>query len=225
MIMNQKQLKYAALMLLFTFINPSFAMGGKIFKLARAVGVTATPISFGALAWDPHENSKDFDNQESLAGSAIDEWGKEKIKQLNVANSESISFVKNVDWRTNGNRIGIPSEDIELHESIRSGIPMHDQDKKIALNSILLKHEVGHIVHNDLQKRLHHMIAVPLGIEAISFGATKGLRKLCNIQSSPKTFIKTMIRSCFAIGAIAPKMFVSAASVMFLRRQQEVKAD
>ena len=223
--MNQNHSKYAALMLLFTFISPSFAMGGKVFTLARFVGVTATPVFFSGIARDAHENCKDFDNKESLAGSAIDEWGKEKIKRLNVANGESISFVKNAEWVTNGKRIGIPSEEIEMHELIKSGDLIHNQDEKIALHSIFLKHEVGHAVHNDVQARLHHMIAVPFGIEAISFGATKGLRKLCNIQPSPKTFIKAMVRSCFAIGSIAPKTFIGAALVMFLRRQQETQAD
>jgi hypothetical protein len=223
--MNKKYLVYILSIMFLMVFKPSFSMYGAFFKAARAVGVSAGPV-FGLYnAYNGNKSIEDFDQKESTSGFAIEEWGKEKIKQLKVSNAESISFVKYLEWATNGKRIGVPPKDAVLHESIRLGIPVDDQDKKIALQSMCLKHEVGHIVHSDTQNGLHYLIGIPVGIEAISFGATKGFRKLCNIQSSPKTFIKTMLRSCSAMGAIVPKMFVGVMSILFLKRQKEMRAD
>ena len=101
-----------------------------------------------------------------------------------------------------------------------------DQHKRtIARDSMILKHELGHIVHKDSQQNISKMVAIPIAVEAVSFGITKSSRKLFNMQQQPKTFLKTTLRSSSAVGAIVPKAIVGLTSTIFLQRQQEARAD
>src|SRR5260221_8900403 len=114
MIMNQKHLKYAALMLPFVFINPSFAMGGKVFKLARVVGVSTLPACglYGAYKRDDLVKEHVFKDATVVTESTINDWFAEKKKKLNISNAGSISLVSGwaaSDWAAcaekNGGRV------------------------------------------------------------------------------------------------------------------------
>ncbi len=279
--MNKSYLQYAALMLLFTFMIPSFAMGGKVFKLARFVGVTTLP-TLGLYHSKNYKkalekvNVLDFD-EELPTQPALNDWFEGQKKQANMPHSKPIFLVTHKNSRHAHARanehIGVVSVSSEvcdqLHEAlvnqplaeerlhqalkefeyakqqkekrgifksfllsradnqlIKSAESQIDVEKqnvaqckaKIARESMIVNHEFGHIVHEDSNKYVYALTTIPLGVEALSFGATKLLRKLYNIQPQPKTFLKTMLRSGSAIGAIVPKALANAVLGGFLSK-------
>jgi hypothetical protein len=220
--MNRKYLKYEALMLLLTSINPSFAMGGNVFKLARFVGVGTLPAYGLYDAYALNKRIEDScNNVEHFSDAAIEEWGREKMKQLKVPHAESISFDHDYGWGTNGKIIYVPEDESnELNKALK-----HKEDRIIAYHSMALKHEIGHIINKDSQQMVCAKAIIPFGVEALSFGATKIFRKVCNISPQPKTFLKTGLRSFFAIGAIMPKLFMSRLGLSEFSQYQEAWAD
>jgi hypothetical protein len=220
--MNKNYPKYVAVMLSFAFINPSFAMGGKVFKLARIVGITASPAYglYDAYVLNKHIEDS-YDNVEHFSDAAIEEWGREKMKQFKVPHAESIVFDHYYGWGTSGKIIYVPTDESnELNKALKN-----KEDRIIAYHLAALKHEIGHIINKDPQHKVYAKAMIPLGVEALSFGATKIFRKVGNISPQPKTFLKTGLRSCFAIGAIMPKLFMSRLGLSEFSKYQEARAD
>jgi hypothetical protein len=283
--MNQKYLKHAALMLPFTFINPSFAMGGKIFKLARFVGVGTLPaVGLYKVYKRDEEAQKICKTVNPITDESLQQWFKEQKEQINIPNAELILLVKNKPWCSfidkKNSYVALPDADasilnnalinqpkaekevreyskkledlrrkkahrgdiesllspsvdeldeslIKLYESSNdlNNKSIDEYKSTIARDSMILKHELGHIVHKDLQDRYYVTTTIPFGIEALAFGMTKTLRKLCNMEQQPKTFLKTMLRSSAAIGAIYPKLFMYGTGIMLFAKHQETQAD
>src|SRR5579863_3325498 len=233
--MNKKYLVYSLLITFLMVCKPSFSMYGAIFKAARAVGISTMPVFGLYKAYDTNKRTEDARKESRpFLDTAIEKWGREKMKQLNVSHAESISFDYDLVWSTSGKKINVPAlESIILNQALKFnndwrskiGFLRGDIDKIIARNAMDLKHEIGHIVNKDPQNRLYAAVTVPIGIEALSFGITKVFRKLCNIQPQPKTFLKTMLRSCSAIGAIGPKFLMSCFGLNVFSRYQETQAD
>jgi hypothetical protein len=226
MIMNKNYLKYAALMLLFTYMSPSFAMGGNVFKLTRFVGVGTLPAAGLLLTYKideiRQENHKELN---PITDEPLQEWFKEQKEQLNIPNSESILLKKGKPWSAFADKkkghVTISSDDaFVLNHAL-----INQHKNIIARDSMTLKHELGHIVHKDSENRKYALAAIPIGVEALSFGITKGLRKLCNIQQQPKTFLKTTLRSCVTVGAIVPKALANVVAWISFCRYQETQAD
>jgi hypothetical protein len=228
-------------MLSFAFINPSFAMGGKVFTLARAMGVTAGPAFIFHTTYKNYKK-KNAEQMYPISETNIEEWGREKMKQLNVPNYESMLFVcSRGEWATDGNKICVPFDCTFLFkDSLERALEQKKSpskfffnflalddspDKIIARNSMILKHELGHVINQDTQNKCYALATIPLGIETLSFGVTKMFRKLFNMQPQPKTFLKTTLRSCSAIGSIGPKFLMSSLGLVAFSRYQETQAD
>jgi hypothetical protein len=233
--MNKKHLIYTILAIFLTTCKPSVAMYGAIFKTARAVGVTALPV-YGLDKVNATNKCFEDSNKEVIPFShiAIEEWGREKMKQLEVPDAESLSFKYNLGWSTNGKKISVPEDECnELNDALKFnksffskiGFLRGNEDKLVACHSMILKHEICHIINKDPQSQMYALAAIPLGIEVVSFGATKAFRKLCNMQTQPKMFLKTMLRSGVAIGAIGPKMLMGGLGQAAFSRYKEVEAD
>jgi hypothetical protein len=235
--MNKKHLTCSILAIFLLACKPSFAMYGAIFKAARAVGVTTLPVC-GLYLFNKQDKTEQK-RLELISETAIDTWGKEKMKQLKVPNAESIPFIYGFGWATGREKfIMVPrsesyqiSKALELKNKSSLGNFFYkirflgdDPDKKIALHSMLLKHEIGHIIKKDDSNAVYALATMPVAVEALSFGVTSAFRKLCNIQS-PKTFVKTTLRSCSALGAIVPKALIGSAAYIFSNRYKEARAD
>ncbi len=235
MIVNKNYPKYAALMLLFVFINPSFAMGGKVFQLTRIIGIGALPVLGLRDAYRSNKAiEKNSEESPSIAEVSIKEWGRKKMERLNFPNADSITFEYGPGWSVAGKKITVPDseravldEALEFHKSYWSkiGFLQENRDEIIAWHSMLLNHEVGHVINKDSQNVPYVKVAIPVGIEALSFGMTKALRKVCNIEQKPKTFCTTILRSSFAVGAIVPKAFANLIVGILHRRYVETRAD
>ncbi|HEX4045786.1 MAG TPA: hypothetical protein VHZ76_08995, partial [Gammaproteobacteria bacterium] len=193
--MNKNYPKYVALMLPFAFINPSFTMGGKVFKLARIVGVTTLPACglYEAYKRDDFIKKSVFKDATVVTESALNDWFVEKKKELNIPNAGSISLVSGRPfgiWGTyaekNGGKVMVhPLEKVRLNNALKNPL-IKENDEHIASASMNLNHEFGHIVRQEPQNIKHAFIAIPVCVEAASFGVTKAFRILCNTQQQPK---------------------------------------
>jgi Peptidase family M48 len=241
--MNKNYLIFTILMISLMLSQPSFAMYGAIFKAARTVGMTILPACGLYLCNEESKQKKEsnefFKRSPLISETALTTWGKEKMEQLNVPHSESISFMYGLDWATSAEQfVLVPRwKGYQLNYALQSKNSScmdlfykirylgDDPDKTIARHSMALKHEIGHIINKDMLKRTYYLAAIPVAVEAMSFGMTKILRNLCNIQQQPKTFLTTMLRSCSAVGAIIPKALIGSAAYIFSKKYQEARAD
>ena len=241
--MNKKCLVYILSITLLIVSRPSFSMYGAIFKAARAVGMTTVPACGLYLCNESNKRDRNgdefFETSPLISETAIEKWGKEKMAELNVANAESISFVYGLGWGTCKEKfITVPrSESYQLSKALQLKNKSFfgdlfynirflgdDPDKTIARHSMLLKHEIGHIINKDDHNSSFNLATIPVAVEAASFGVTSAFRKLYSMQA-PKTFVKTALRSCFAVGAIVPKALISGAAYIFSMKYQEKRAD
>lgn len=277
--MNQKYLKYSLSIMFLTVCNPSFAMGGKVFKLARFVGVTTLP-TYGL--YKAHKRNEVIQEAHKTVNPITDEflqkWFKEQKEQLNIPNAESILLIGNGYWgsltdkknsyitlsasdafrlsnalinqseaekeakeylkelkklhrrKANRSYIGFFSNsDDELIKSYEWLIDLENQSIDryktiIARDSMILKHELGHIVRKDSQRCTYSMAIIPLGIEMLSFGAISTFKKLYNMQPSVLGEIMPL-RSCLSMAAIAPKALIGCITYYCFSRHTERQAD
>jgi hypothetical protein len=231
--MNKNYLQYA-LILLFTYMSPSFAMGGNVFKLTRLVGVTTLP-AYGLYKANKAKNdAKEYvEGLEIVEECPVKNWFDEEKKKLDIPSLETVSLVKSPDWMgcewaANNNVVIIDrNRKNRLNDMLLGDL---EEEKNIYLkttipqNAMVLKHEFGHIVYKDGQNTRYALAIIPVGIELLSFGATTAFRKLFNVQN-PKTLLQSRLRSCCSIGAIVPKMWMGSAAFIVGKRYQEYRAD
>lgn len=212
--------------------KPSCAMYGAIFKIARFVSVTTLPAFGSYTAYNKYkDNQKEVMELEPVTEDAVIDWFDAEKKKLNISD---IKLLKGKRWAScNYGKTGYieaPSDHIIqlnaalINKSINNEITADQDNAKIARERMVLWHEFGHIAHKDYQNGTYALVAIPMAVEALSFGVTSAFRKLCNIQE-PKTLAKTVLRSSAAIGSIIPKAFISIVSTMLLHRYHESRAD
>jgi hypothetical protein len=230
--MNKKYLKNSLLMMFLVVYMPSYTMHGTIFKLARFVGVTTAPAFGLYTACNKYKgNQEEVEALKPVTEDAVKNWFIEEKQKLNISN---VKLIEGKNWTSyNDGKTGyveIPSDDITklnealINKSVNNKTTMLKDNSEIARDVMFLKHEFAHIINKDSQYRTCSVVAIPLAIEALSFGAISAVRKLCNIQE-PKTLTKTILRSSVAIGSIVPKGLLSLASVLFLWRSHETRCD
>jgi hypothetical protein len=233
--MNKKYLQYSVLMMLLMIYKPSYAMYGAMFNVARFVGVTTLPVFGSYTAYNRHkDNQKKLKELKPVTENAVKDWFTEEKKKLNMLNVESVSLFEDQAWASGSygktGYITAPSNNIiKLNEaltnkSVNNETIAAQDNSEIARNAMLLKHELAHIINKDFQNGTYALVAIPLVVEALSFGTTSVFRKLCNIEE-PKTLIKTMLRSSAALGSIVPKSLLSAALLIPFWRYREKRCD
>lgn len=99
-----------------------------------------------------------------------------------------------------------------------------NHDQYVDQASMILKHEVGHIVANDCKNAMRMKLVMPIVIEAACSGVTYNFNRLCKI-SPPKTIMKSLGRSTFAFVGLVPKAICSSVIYRPYFRYQETKAD
>lgn len=233
--MNKKHLQSIVLMILLMTYKPSCAMYGTIFKVAQFVGVTTVPAFGSYTAYNRHkDNQKKLKDLKPVTENAVKDWFTEENKKLNMLDVESVSLLADQAWASASyGKIGyvtVPSNNmIKLNEalinkSMNNEITAAQDNSEKARNTMSLKHELAHVIYKDFQHGAYALVAIPLAVEAVSFGATSVFRKLCNIEE-PKTLIKTMLRSSAALGSIVPKSLLSAALLISFWRYREKRCD
>ena len=103
-------------------------------------------------------------------------------------------------------------------------IKIKNYDQYIDQSSMALKHELGHIVANDGENYRRAVLAVPIAMEAVCFGATYNFKKLRKILP-PKTIIESLGRSVFAFSGLIPKVVCSLGIIKAYAQYQETQAD
>jgi hypothetical protein len=230
--MNKKYLKNSLLMMFLMVYMPSYTMHGAIFKLARFAGVTTVPVFGSYTAYNKYKNHpEEMKTLKPVTEDAVKNWFVEEKQKLNISDVELVEGKNWAAW--NNGTIGcveIPSDDMNklnqalINKSVHNEVTAAQDNAKIARDAMLLKHEFAHIINKDNQYRTSSLIAIPIGVEALSFGTTSAFRKLCNIQT-PKTLIKTILRSGSAIGAIVPKAWLSLCLSVSFHRYHEARCD
>lgn len=214
---------------------PSHAMYGAIFNIARLVGTTTLPVVGSYTAYNRYTDSqKQLAEFKPVTENAVNNWFVKQKNKLNISNVELVSSLINKPWAScsygKTGHVAAPSGDIVtlnealINKSINNETTTTKDNSEIALKKMFLTHEFSHIINKDFQNRTYALVAIPVAVEALSFGATSAFRKLCGIQT-PKTFTKTMLRSSLAIGSVVPKALLSTVSLIALCRYHETRCD
>jgi len=103
-------------------------------------------------------------------------------------------------------------------------VSMENYNQHIDESSMVLKHEIGHIVANDGENSRRMKLAIPIAIETVCFGTSFAFNKLCKI-SPPKTIMKSLMRSGLAFGGIIPKRLCFFPIYFTYSRYREAEAD
>ena len=123
----------------------------------------------------------------------------------------SLSFVNwRIEWLQNK---------IDYHEPI-----IQKQGYIINSRKAILKHEIGHIVHNDSKKQEYSEVTIPALVQLACSTTSYGFTKILHIQA-PKTLGKTLLRSSFAVASTPLKIGLSFITYNIYCRQQEKEAD
>jgi hypothetical protein len=206
--------------------NSTVTMHGKV--LMGVKGLTSgSLIAVGALsAYVVNEKRK-----KPVKGipmpSKVQKWVRTELEKLDVPNSNKIPLLldKEDSWRVEwGKAIRCSLEDAGMLLEAFESPDCQESQEAIALSSIILKHEVWHLLNKDCQKRICSLVAIPTIVQAGCSAVTYGFNKIFKIKP-PKTVVRTLGRSLVAVAAMAPKYILSEKTATFYRREQESAAD
>jgi hypothetical protein len=110
----------------------------------------------------------------------------------------------------------------ELNSALQDGT--YNSKAIVDENTMILRHELKHMINHDVQKSAYALGLAPLVVEGACSGTTYAFNKICGIEA-PKRFLGTVFRSSVAIGSIVPKLMLSLASIGFYKRYEETQAD
>ena len=191
------------------------------------------PVWWGAYKDYNTFNSNDQNlNQLPDMPEDVKLWCKKEIKKHSIPSVDSIVFKMcdddDANWCVDDGKVVIiqcgKKRIDKLNEALKScsNDDSADEQKVIATNSWIVKHEIGHVFGKHTKNSINFRVLAPFAVQAFVSTVNYGAKKIFGMNRAPKT-IPGLIG--VSLGSIISKLSIGYGFYYLYKRYQERQAD